>query len=181
MAKIVEAWKPVAGYETSYEVSSLGNVRRICGGKGARAGHLLRPKRHVHGYLAVVLCLDNNRSRFLIHRLVASAFFGPSNGRDVNHKNGIKDDNRTINLEWVSKMENARHALHVLNKRKKLTPEVVREMRTRYATGTVKQADLAKEFGVSQCCVSSVIHGRILVSDGGPICTEDKRKRAHTE
>jgi hypothetical protein len=46
-----------------------------------------------------------------VHRLVATAFLESDSERDhINHKNGIKDDNRVCNLEWCTPSENTRHA-----------------------------------------------------------------------
>jgi hypothetical protein len=41
------------------------------------------------------------------------AFYGPSD-QDVNHINGVRDDNRLENLEYVSRLQNIRHARDVL-------------------------------------------------------------------
>ena len=45
-----------------------------------------------------------------IHRLVLETFIGKSN-LQVNHKNGIKSDNRLENLEYCTNKENCGHAV----------------------------------------------------------------------
>lgn len=48
--------------------------------------------------------------KYSAHRLVAKAFCpGFKDGLVVNHKNGIRDDNRASNLEWTTHAENSRH------------------------------------------------------------------------
>lgn len=48
--------------------------------------------------------------KYSAHRLVAKAFCsGFKEGLVVNHKNGVRDDNRSENLEWVSYSENSKH------------------------------------------------------------------------
>lgn len=55
---------------------------------------------------------------FLVHRLAWEALYGPiPPGMEINHINGIKNDNRLINLELVTHQQNMAHA-----KRTGLTP-----------------------------------------------------------
>ena len=100
----MENWKDVAGYEGRYQVSNCGRVKNI------RTGRVLRPAKNSRGYLRVLLCKDNEKKNRSVHRLVALAFV-PSEreGLEVNHKNGVKTDNRAENLEWVTRSENMVH------------------------------------------------------------------------
>ena len=101
-------WKPIAGYEGRYEVSTEGHV-------WSRTTHdYLKPNRMTHGYLCVHLYKGGKRTRKVctIHQLVAKAFLrNPKGYAEVNHKNFIRTDNCVENLEWVSRKENVQHAL----------------------------------------------------------------------
>ena len=101
-----EIWRDVVGYEGLYQVSNLGNVYSV------RSKKILKPVTLKIGYSTVVF---PNKTRVYIHRLVAQAFISnPENKREVNHKNGIRNDNRVDNLEWVTPSENIRHCFDVL-------------------------------------------------------------------
>lgn len=64
------------------------------------------------GYLGVVLCKNGKTKLIAVHRLVAMHFIpNPENKPQVNHKNGVKNDNAAENLEWVTQSENMKHAV----------------------------------------------------------------------
>lgn len=118
----MEDWK-ISRIDRNYEVSSTGSIRSIerivevfghWGGKYKRryGGKILNPVKNRLGYLQIT---GTNKKFHQVHRLVAFEFCnGFSEGLFVNHKNGIRDDNRAENLEWVTNKENLNHAYKVL-------------------------------------------------------------------
>lgn len=109
----METWKqiPVA---PDYEISDWGNIRRTAVPKRNRV--YTQPKGVVmpKGYVYVALRINGKSKTFQAHRLVMLAFHGPSD-LQVNHKNGVKHDNRLENLEYVSAHANRAHAKHALD------------------------------------------------------------------
>lgn len=118
-----EIWKPIPNYESSYEVSSLGNIKRKSSfdSRGhLRNERILKTHNHSCGYKIVGLYKDGVERKFLVHTLVADAFI-PNNDNlsDVNHINEIKSDNRLENLERCTRSYNCRYG--TANERRQLS------------------------------------------------------------
>ncbi len=157
-----EAWKPVAGFETLYEVSNTGHVRSLGNGdkRGSRFGVLV-PSKGKYGHCRVQLCRDGTKRKALVHQLVAIAFISePPPECEVNHIDYDPSNNHVENLQWVTHQENILHSLHRLRDSRgeahpgaKLTDEKVIELRARYAQGGISFSKLGMEYGIcaQQC------------------------------
>lgn len=171
-----EIWKPVVGFEHSHEVSNLGNIRTIqreVPVENSTYGHtFLRriPQRPVktrpdkNGYSIANLAIAKEKTETVkAHRVVAQAFIpNPDNLPQLNHKNGVKDDNRASNLEWCTNLQNRRHAvsagLHATGERagrSHLKERDVQEIRYLKKCG-IDGVTISKLYGINHKIVSSI-------------------------
>lgn len=94
---------------TRYQVSNLGRVKNTLTRK------ILTPFLHCSGYYSVNLWYQGKVQFYYVHRLVAMAFCeGYEEGKEINHIDGDKFNNKASNLEWVFHKENMEHSTNEL-------------------------------------------------------------------
>lgn len=196
-----EIWKPVSGFESSYEVSNHGRVRsldRIIQHKNGtatqRKGRMLIQCLRA-GYPFVHLRNDGINKQVHTHRLVAQEFCDKPEGCDVvNHLDGDKEKCHYSNLEWTTHKGNAIHAVrHGLSKPARgedsgnafLTEKQVCDIRLRVIGGESVSV-LAKAYGVHVMAISDIRRGRswndpkhkalIHICKNTPACTNEGSK-----
>ena len=169
-------WKSVVEYEGLYEVNTDGELRTF-NWKGTGQTRIMKPAKDHKGYLRTMLAKDGNAKTIKMHRIIAQAFIpNPENKPTVNHKNGIKTDNRVENLEWHTNKENVAHAIAngmfkfmtaealakvppqkgELNGNSKLTASDVIAIRQAFKPHVVTREILAKKYGVSPTTIKDV-------------------------
>lgn len=175
-----------------WKIDEQGRIWRTFIRKGLKAGgsHLVPcaprrvEKRTPQGYLMVRAMIDGERIHAMAHRLVWQHINGDIiPGHEINHDNGLKDDNRPANLLCGTGGDNAKHA-HAFglcdqfgqkNPSVKLTDNQVAQIRLAYERGGYTQAQLAKRFNVSHQAVSKIVKGQRRPKQGGPTTNEDHR------
>lgn len=167
-----EVWLPVKGSEQYYKISNVGRFKILphkINNNALIPEKITFGSKHSAGYLLANIKNKKTQPTY-IHRIVAEAFIpNPKNKPQVNHKNGIKTDNRVENLEWVDGKENIRHAMEVIKTFKNLGKENYQaalknneyvEIKKLISLG-VSQRKIAKMFNVAQmtiCKVNRNIH-----------------------
>lgn len=168
-----EVWRPVVGFEARYSVSNTGKVMRTTDSLYRKSGSLCsltytKKDREYTGYFVVRLWKPCEKRNYTarVHRIVAEAFIGDIDGKEINHKNGNGADNRVENLEIVTTKENAIHARRVLgrgvgenNGGARLTSANVTDIISMHSSGT-RQVDIARKFGVARTTINAIIKGR---------------------
>lgn len=117
--------------------------------------------KHRRGYLRS-MARQHNKC-YLLHRLIASAFFGPApaDKQDVLHINDIPNDNRIINLKYGNKVDNAKDMYRLGTLGKKLTKEQVSEILAYHRAKIFDIKQLADKYGVTWRNIKFIVDGVI--------------------
>lgn len=146
-------------YKNNYIVFPEGRILNLHGKE--IIGHVNRD-----GYREVII--NGNQER--VHRIVATVFLdNPSDLPCVNHKNGIKSDNRVENLEWCTYSYNTLHAYKTGLEKKvsgeahhshKLSYDDVNYIREHFIKGnrTYGAAALGRKFGVNKSTIEDAYY-----------------------
>lgn len=121
------------------------------------------------GHRSLRLTKDKVIKKYSIHYLVMITYVGPRpEGYEINHKNGIKWDNRLENLEYVTPSENILHAYRTGLKKpirgeqhhaSKLKKEDIPVIKRLAETTDMTQGEIGKLFGVTNGEISNIIRG----------------------
>ena len=153
-----EVWKLYR--DTGYRVSNYG---RIVGPR-----RLLSPPVVRGGYSKITLKIDGIKRNRFVHVMVAEAFLGlKPDGMQINHIDGNKQNNHINNLEYVTPLENTRHA-QALNLRPigqdsgtaVLDDKKAEEIYRLFHKEFVSKRNLALQFNVTPSCIQGVVKER---------------------
>lgn len=169
------AWDEFPRYEIGSDGSVWSNDFNHTGNRKA-----LRQYLDDDGYPYVQLVVGGKRYKRIVHRMVAKCFVeNTENKPQVNHKNGIRSDNRSENLEWVTPRENTIHGYRVNgrqhsekqrqhgresfggtnNPKAKINEATALSIRRLRAKGELLR-DIAKQYGLSTSQVSAIATGK---------------------
>jgi len=159
-----EIWEVIEDFP-DYSVSSLGRVKRITKGRHTKVGKIL--KQYLSGWEYLYIRLYKNGKQFHkeIHILVLENFISKKyyNKLQGNHKNGIKTDNKSENLEWVTIKENIKHSYNIglssnhgeKNSNHKLTEKKIIQIKMLFKLG-FRNIEISKLYNVKPKTISDI-------------------------
>lgn len=161
-----EEWRPVPVpfFAEAYSVSNMGRVRQELRRGGTRPGLILKAPPDEDGYARVALSFNGRRAAKGVHQLVAGAFLGPTpEGFTVDHRDGIKGNNRADNFRFLTSGDNRRAgvALGLVCNGERCHSAVfdeatVRSIRMRSAAGE-GNASIARSVGVTPRAIKKIV------------------------
>lgn len=142
--------KGMEGYKISNYARVMNKTGRITEGS----------KGHHSGYVWV-----NVSKGYLLHRLVALVFIpNPDNKEQVNHIDGIKQNNIVHNLEWCTNQENQQHKVDIgLQKTK---PIIQYDLNMNKIKEFKSGSKASKELNINKASISNCCRGNIRYAGG---------------
>ena len=139
-----------------YEVDDEGNVY-------SKRGKIMKPSINHSGYQIIVFFINKKCIGMHVHTAVMKSFCPIDDPTlQVNHKNGIKTDNRLENLEWVTAKENVRHSIEVLVYDKKYKGQLIKGIHTETGEEVIFHSyqEAADTLGCHKSMIGNVISGK---------------------
>lgn len=154
-----EQWRDFYVFEALYRVSNLGRMKSFYG----LADRILKgSKNRKTGYIVVNVSVKGRYQHNLVHRLVAEVFIpNPEGKSQVNHRWGVKTDNRVSELEWATCAENLDHAYRIGLKKSSVGNLSADDFcYIRENPDGLTQIALGEKFGVSNSTIWRIQHGK---------------------
>lgn len=157
-----EIWKKLDGYSGRYLVSSFGRIWSTL------KCRMLTEFPTMIGYIRVNLTINSVCRAHLLHRLIAKTFIpNPNNKPEVNHKDGVKSNNRVDNLAWSTSSENKQHAIKIGifsigtgRPDAKINEYIVIEILKDRYINNLKELELEEKYPISRTAIRNIIHGK---------------------
>lgn len=152
---------------TIYEDSTIRN----------QYGKLINKSKDKDGYNYIGLKGNKSRRNLRVCRLVAIAFIpNPDNKPEVNHIDGVKNNDVKSNLEWNTKSENMKHAIKLKlltnctekgekHNTAKFTFKDVTQMRKDYKDKKGSMRLLAYNYNCSVGYFSDIVNNKIRLTE----------------
>lgn len=163
MGEEIEIWKDIEDYIGLYKVSSFGRIR-------STKSELFRKfTLNRDGYLYINLCKEGKTKNLKVHRLVAIHFCEKIELKShVDHIDGNKQNNYSVNLRWCTHAENIQFAWDLgiydnigsKHRMSKLIEDEVIQIKKLISSGG-KNYIIAKQFNVSQQTICDIRKGRL--------------------
>ncbi len=164
----IEKWDDIAEFEGLYQCSTFGRIKSFGRNGNGYQDRILKQRIDRYGYLTVGLVKKQVKYYFTVHRIIAKTFLLNSEDKpQVNHKKGIKTDNRVIELEWVTSSEDALHAHKIGLKsqvgEKNAYSVITNDIAIKIFNSKGTHIKIGEKFGVSRHVVQNIKTGNAWV------------------